>query len=594
MDFQSLGDGSYLASGDNLTHPTFVVQLSPGKGRITGIRLEALTHESLAGGRLSSGNGNIILTDFKVERTKAGGGKPQALRIGDAVADYAQRGFAVKQAIDKDASSGWAVDGHRKQENRTAIFTLAKPVDLETGDRLTVRMAHQSQHPRREIGRFRLSITNMKTPDFQPTLGLPSDVVKAVRTTPDRRSVKQNQRLAEYHGSVAPETKQLRQEQSRIRKQLQQFERDSTTYVMVMQEMDQPRKTRVLNRGVYDQPGDTVTAAVPSDVLGPLPDGAPANRLGLARWLVSGQHPLTSRVIVNRYWAMLFGAGLVSTLEDFGLQGTYPSHPDLLDWLATEFPRLGWDTKAILKLMVTSQTYRQSSDFPQRLRQRDPKNQWLARMSRLRLPAEMIRDQALFASGLLVEQIGGPSVKPYQPAGLWSELSFQSESRTTDFYVQGTGDELYRRSLYTFWKRSVPPPTMATFDAPTRDMCILGRPRTNTPLQALALMNDSTYVEASRALATRAITHSGDDTGSRVRFAFRSLLAREPDPMEIGTLTSGIEKRLNYFRQNPSAAEELITVGQSQPDRLVNPIELAALTTCTMNILNLDETINRE
>jgi hypothetical protein len=244
--------------------------------------------------------------------------------------------------------------------------------------------------------------------------------------------------------------------------------------------------------------------------------------------------------------------------------------------------------------MVTSATYRQSSDFPQRLRQRDPKNQWLARMSRLRLPAEMIRDQALFASGLLVEQIGGPSVKPYQPAGLWSELSFQSESRTTDFYIQGTGDELYRRSLYTFWKRSVPPPTMATFDAPTRDMCILGRPRTNTPLQALALMNDSTYVEASRALATRAITHSGDDTDSRVRFAFRSLLAREPDPKEIGTLTSGIEKRLNYFRRNPSAAEELITVGQSQPDRLVNPIELAALTTCVMNILNLDETINRE
>jgi hypothetical protein len=594
VNFESLGDGSYLATGDNLTNPTYVVQLKPGEGRITGIRLEALTHDSLSGGRLSSGNGNVILTDFTVEKTNPDSDNRQPLKIDRAVADYAQSGFPVTQAIDKDQASGWAVDGHRKKENRTAIFSFAKPVELKNDDMLTVRLDHGSKYPRREIGRFRLSVTSMKDPDFKSTLGLPADVVKAIRTKPERRKAKQKARLTEYHASIAEETKGIRKELKQARKDLKQFEQDSTTYVMVMKEMDQPRETHVLNRGVYNQPGQVVKAAVPAAVLGDLPPGASRNRLGLAQWLVSGEHPLTARVIVNRYWAMLFGDGLVRTPEDFGLQGAYPSHPDLLDWLATEYPRLKWNTKELLKLMVTSATYRQSSEFPPQLRESDPNNVLLARMSRLRLPAEMIRDQALFASGLLVEKIGGPSVKPYQPVGLWSELSFQSKSRTTDFYVQGSGDDLYRRSLYTFWKRSVPPPTMATFDAPSREMCTLQRPRTNTPLQALALMNDTTYVEASRALATRAMNEAGDDTRSRIVFAFRSLLGREPDEKEVATLAGGVETRTVYFRQNPSAAEKLITVGNSKPDRSLDPIELATLTTCVMNILNLDETIDRE
>lgn len=593
VDFEALGDGSYLATGDNLTNPTYVIELKPGEGRFTGIRLEALTHESLSGGRLSSGNGNVILTDFAVQRSRPRG-KPQAIKLASAVADYAQSGFPIKQAIDKNKSSGWAVDGHRKQENRTAIFSFAKPIELKANEALIVRLDHASQYPRREIGRFRLSLTSMESPDFRSTLGMPADVVKAIRTKANKRNARQKARLADYHGSVAEETKQSRRELNQAKKSLKQFEQESTTYVMVMKEMDQPRETRVLERGVYDQPRQTVTADVPAAVLGELPADAPRNRLGLAQWLISGEHPLTARVIVNRYWAMFFGAGLVPTVEDFGLQGAYPSHPDLLDWLATEYPRLKWDTKALLKLMVMSATYRQSSQFPAELREVDPNNVMLSRMARLRLPAEMIRDQALFTSGLLVERIGGPSVKPYQPAGLWSELSFQSKSRTTDFYVQGTGDDLYRRSLYTFWKRSVPPPTMATFDAPSREMCTLQRPRTNTPLQALALMNDTTYVEASRALATRAMTEAGDDTRSQVVFAFRTLLARYPEEDEIILLSKGVADRSEYFRQNPSAAEKLITAGNTKPDRTLDPIELATLTTCVMNILNLDETINRE
>ncbi|MGY8696639.1 MAG: DUF1553 domain-containing protein, partial [Verrucomicrobiia bacterium] len=324
-----------------------------------------------------------------------------------------------------------------------------------------------------------------------------------------------------------------------------------------------------------------------------LPTNAPANRLGLAQWLVSGEHPLTARVVMNRYWAMLFGSGLVETVEDFGLQGAYPSHPKLLDWLATEYPLSGWNTKAMIKLMATSATYQQSSYASPSIVERDPKNRLLSRMSRFRLPAETIRDQALFVSDLLVEKIGGPSVKPYQPEGLWSELSFASKSRSTDFYIQDTGDSLYRRSLYTFWKRSVPPPTMATFDAPSRDMCILSRQKTNTPLQALALMNDPTFVEAARVLAENLMIES-NDSKTQLRNAFQTILARTPNTFELQTLHQGFEKRLAYFKDEKHHAKSMISVGSTAANTTLDPSYLAALSTSMMNLFNLDESINHE
>ena len=381
--------------------------------------------------------------------------------------------------------------------------------------------------------------------------------------------------------------------------ELESFEEQFTTYVMVMREMETPRATHILKRGVYDQPGDVVTADVPARLLGALPADAPRNRLGLARWLVSGKHPLTARVVVNRYWEMLFGRGIVNTPEDMGLQGDYPSHPKLLDWLASEYPRIGWDTKAILRLMVTSQTYQQSSrrqptTTTNHRGNHDPNNVLIGRMSRLRLPAEMIRDQALSASGLLVHKIGGPSVKPYQPDGLWRELSFQDKKRSTDFYEPDTGDALYRRSLYTFWKRSVPPPAMATFDAPSREICVMRRSRTNTPLQALALMNDVTYIEASRALAEKSMHAHGDDPSAQIAYAFKALLARGPTIFEWQTLKRGYEKRLRQFQNEPDAARQLVSVGETQRDPSLDVERLAALTTSVSNIMNLDETINRE
>ena len=326
---------------------------------------------------------------------------------------------------------------------------------------------------------------------------------------------------------------------------------------MVMQERDTPRDTFLLLRGAYDKPADKVTPGVPA-ILPPLRQGYPNNRLGFARWLVDPANPLTARVAVNRFWQMYFGAGLVKTVEDFGSQGEWPSHPELLDWLATEFVRTGWDIKAMQKLIVTSATYRQSSKATPELLQKDPENRLLARAPRLRLPAGVIRDQALALSGLLVEQLGGPSVKPYQPAGLWKELSGQD-------YVQDKGDKLYRRSLYTFWKRSSPPPSLMNFDAAGREACVVRETRTNTPLQALDLMNDVTYLEASRKLAERVMKERRASPEERIELAFRLATARRPTSREMSVLHEALSSYLDDYRRDPEAAQEV-----SEPGRLAS------------------------
>ena len=594
VTFKKLADGSYLATGKNADSPVYTVRGVPGARRVTGIRLEALTHKSLSKGKLSRGNGNFVLSEFEIAVKRAADENSEPTAIIVASADYEQDAWPIENAFDGKSNTGWAVDGHRKPRNRTAIFRLSEPLELAADDELIITLRHESEHARHAIGRFRVSLTNRENPESGNPLDLPDDLVAILRTEADKRDAKQKVRLAEYHATTVPSAKPARNERADAQRALKQFEKANTTYVMVMKMMENPRETHLLERGSYDAPGKLVTKGVPADLLGRLPPDAPNNRLGLAKWLVSGKHPLTGRVAVNRYWAMMFGAGLVRTPGDFGYQGEFPTHPALLDWLATEYVRQDWNTKAMLRLMVTSATYRQSSVFPEHLRERDPENRLLARASRWRLPAEMIRDQALAASGLLVEYIGGASVKPYQPKGLWAELSFQSKSRTTDYYVQDTGSKLYRRSLYTFWKRSVPPPGMTTFDAPGRNACTLSRSRTNTPLQALALMNDVTYIEASRVLAEQALLSAEETWAARIEFAFRRLLARSPDPFEAEILRESFGKRLSHFQQHRHAAQKLITAGDSKANASLNEAELAALTAVVMNILNLDETIHRE
>jgi len=361
---------------------------------------------------------------------------------------------------------------------------------------------------------------------------------------------------------------------------------------MIMDERKKLRETYILARGDYRNQTDKVQPGVPA-VLPPLPKDAPRNRLALARWLVQPDHPLTARVAVNRFWQMYFGVGIVKTQEDFGVQGEPPVHPELLDWLATEFVSSRWDTKAMQRLIVTSATYRQSSKADALLMQKDPENRLLARGSRLRLPAEMIRDTALAASGLLNGEIGGPSVYPYQPPGLWEEMAF-GDGFSAQTYVQSHGKDLYRRGLYTFWKRTVPPASLATFDAPDREKCTARRALTNTPLQALVLMNDPTYVEAARALAERALLDGGPDEKSRLSYVFRLATARTPGSKEIDVLRKLLRERQAGYRIDTKAATKLVEVGESSRNPKLDVAELAAWTTVASVILNLDETITKQ
>lgn len=369
------------------------------------------------------------------------------------------------------------------------------------------------------------------------------------------------------------------------------FERTLPT-TMVMEEMPKPRQAYVLNRGAYDAPGEKVDAGVPEQLIAPWPADAPKNRLGLARWFLQPQHPLTARVVVNRFWAQLFGVGLVKTVEDFGTQGEWPSHPELLDTLARDFVDRGWDVKDFFLKVVTSSTYRQTSDASPELYARDPENRLLARGPRVRLTSEQIRDQALAVSGLLAEKLGGPSVRPYQPEGLYKGIVVDAPYPSTTWEL-GKGDELYRRSLYTFWKRTVPHPAMLTFDSPDREFCSARRSRTNTPLQALVLWNETGYLEASRKLGERMLKEGGADDASRATFAFRLATGRSPRAPEVEVLTRTFAQLRADYAARPDDAAKLIKVGASVADPKLPAVELAAAAGVANLILTLDETITK-
>ncbi len=369
------------------------------------------------------------------------------------------------------------------------------------------------------------------------------------------------------------------------------LQRESPT-IMVMEELAQPRQSHLLLRGAYDMPGEKVSPEVPEALLGAWPAGAPKNRLGLAQWLTKPDHPLTSRVVVNRFWQQFFGQGLVKTSENFGVQGESPSHPELLDWLARDFVDSGWNVKALVKRIVLSNVYRQDSSASKELVAKDPENRLLARGPRFRLPAETIRDQALQISGLLTEQLGGPSVFPYQPAGLYKGIVVAADYPGT-VYNESQGPDLYRRSLYTFWKRTVPHPTMTVFDAPDREFCIVRRSTTNTPLQALTLLNDPIFVEAARKLAERALREGGQQDADKLAYAFRLATGRAPDATEQNVLQQTLTRMRATYSQDTKAATDLLSVGAAPRPAGLAPEELAAYTAVMNLILNLDEVITK-
>jgi len=356
--------------------------------------------------------------------------------------------------------------------------------------------------------------------------------------------------------------------------------------VMVMRDGTK-RETRVLIRGVYNKPTDIVVGSNTPESLPPLPEDAPRNRLGLAEWLVNPKHPLTARVTVNRIWQQFFGTGLVKTTEDFGVQSERPSHPGLLDWLAQEFVSDNWNVKRLHRRIVLSATYRQSSAVTSALHERDPENRLLARMTRYRLPSWMIRDQALAISGLLVERMGGPPVKPYQPPGVWAESTFGKKR-----YAQDKGEALYRRSLYTFWRRIVGP-TMF-FDEAKRQTCEVRRARTNTPLHALITLNDVAYVETARAMAQRVLKEGGVDDVARVAYAFRLATARPPSAAEAAVLQQRIQQLRVTYAAKPEAAQELLKIGEHLRDESLTVTDHAAYTVLCNLLFNLDEVITRE
>ncbi|MDX1980129.1 MAG: DUF1553 domain-containing protein [Bryobacteraceae bacterium] len=409
-----------------------------------------------------------------------------------------------------------------------------------------------------------------------------AESVPAIAAMKQRSEAQQRKLAWAFYSRHSPEWNQLR----KLRLEREKLV-DSFSTVMVMDEMADTRPTHILYRGAFDAPRERVDPGVPAS-LPPLSEGLPNNRLGLAKWLTSPTHPLTARVTVNRFWQMLFGAGIVRTVEDFGSQGAAPSHPELLDWLAVEFIEGGWDVKRLLKTMVMSATYRQSARVTPHLLERDPENVLLARAPRLRLPAESLRDQALAVAGLLTTDLGGPSVKPYQPAGLWEELSNAGP------YRNDHGGKLYRRSLYTFWKRTLGPPAMLAFDSAARETCVVRESRTNTPIQALNMMNDVTYTEAARVFAERMIREGGADAGARLAYGFRLATARQPESGERDILVTTLKRYEDRYQSRPADALKYLSHGEHKPDSAIPAHQLAAYTAVASMMLNLDETINRE
>jgi len=590
-------DGSILASGPNPAQETYTLTAAIRVPLATALRLEVLPDKSFpAQGPGRSANGNLVLTEVRATLSaldsadNVPGPNAQALTWKQASADFSQDTFPISQAIDGKADTGWAIFPQVGQAHQ-AVFEFAEPLRLSEEKRLTLVLECQSQFAQHQPGRIRVSLTDSSTP--HDAHGPSANIAQIVKLAPEKRSVDQVAELRKYYREqISPEFARLRTELAALRQQRKQLE-DSVPTTMVMQEMASPRTTFMLVRGQYDKPGEKVQPDVPA-ALPPLAADAPRNRLGLAQWLVSQENPLTARVAVNRYWQMYFGTGLVKTSDDFGSQGEWPTHPELLDWLATEFLRSGWDVRHMQRLIVTSATYRQASVVRPELLARDPENRLLARSPRLRLPAEFIRDQALSVSGLLNDRIGGASVNPYQPLGLWTELSSREDSKnwSAQVFVPSQGEDLYRRSMYTFWKRTSPPPQMLTFDAPDRETCTVRRSRTNTPLQALVLLNDPTYVEAARKLAERLLAQPGD-TDARLKHAYLLVLGRNPRPAELSILDRVFCSQLAAYRAHPESAEQILHVGESPRDLRYAAPELAAWTIVSSMLLNLDETVTK-
>ncbi|WP_345684455.1 PSD1 and planctomycete cytochrome C domain-containing protein [Novipirellula caenicola] len=581
-------DFSLHVTGERPEKDVYEITFAPRMDRISGIRLDALVDPTSPGkGTGRDENGNFVLSEIEVATRPAdlADAKGTPIKLARAKADFSQSGLPVSEAIDGKSGkdNGWSVSGHTKKEPRWAEFFFDQPVKLGDTTVLSITLRFESQHTHHTLARFRLSATDIKQPE-----GDDAKVAEILLKNPSQRSDADRAALREHFRMYHWEpTNEIARKLTAARRQLSQLQSKSKPVpVMVMDTREKPRETFVLVKGIYNDVTDhKVVANVPS-MLPPLPekaDGTPPTRLDLARWIVSPENPLTARVTVNRYWQTFFGRGIVSTMDDFGLQGTQPTHPDLLDWLAVEFVESGWDVKKMHRLIVTSDTYRQSAQVTSELLEQDPENILLSRAPRYRMPSWMIRDHALAASGLLNPTRGGPPVKPYQPDGIWAEATFGKIR-----YQADTGEKLYRRSLYTFWRRIVGPTVF--FDSAKRQTCEVKMNLTNTPLHALTTLNDVTYVEAARVLAER-IINEHERKSDRMTAAFVKLTSRPPTSAELELLTKRVDAYVDEFRKTPDKAAELLAIGDKPRDTSLDPAEHAAYTTLCNTLMNLDEVL---
>ncbi len=549
---------------------------------ITGFRLTAAKDKSPGIGLAS--NGNFVLSEIVVSGSKSG-----PLLLARASATFAQDGFPAEAAIDGEDSvqaNGWAVLGGTGTDQALHL-ELAEPFDGEAEElSFVLAFAYGDNH---EIANLRLGYTTAAAPAEAPGAALPSPEIAAIlQTDPVQRKPEQIAKLDEAYRQIAPELEGLRAELATAEKARADFEAAAPKCIVSVSDTNH-RTVRILPRGNWmDESGEVVKAALPHYLPAPDFGGRVPNRLDLGRWLISRENPLTARTVMNRMWKHFFGTGLSKVLDDLGAQGEPPVNPELLDWLACEFMDSGWDWKHLVRTIVTSETYRQTSVATPELAAADPYNRECARQSPFRHDAELIRDQALAVSGLLVPKIGGPSVKPYQPEGYWENLNFPVRT-----YVADTGESQYRRGLYTWWQRSFLHPSMVAFDAPSREECAAERNRSNIPQQALVLLNDPTYVEAARAFAARILSECQGNTAKRIEWAWQAALQRDPDAEEAKLASDLVARHLADYRADPAAAGELLKVGLAPVPESVDPAELAAWTHAARVLLNLHESVTR-
>ncbi|MEO7144026.1 MAG: DUF1553 domain-containing protein, partial [Bryobacteraceae bacterium] len=603
------GNGLIVASGPNPDNETYTVRVKPGAGEWATLGLDVVPDDSLPGVNVARGADRLVITEVDAEISEKDArtsGKLAFVLAASSIKEPSVQ-LPAMAAIDGNPNTGWGIDTYGESGDLFLALRFKEPLRTRDDSVLTIRVHHDSQFRRATIGRFRIALaqSDASWPDASHDRkkndkgviagGLSKDMVKALGTAAAKRTGVQKKLLLEYLDWATPELEPQTAAAANLRASLDLL--DAAIPHVVVTEATTPRPIRILPRANWmDESGAIVEPAIP-ELFGKVnTGGARATRLDLANWIVSPDNPLTARVFVNREWRHFFGTGLSKVLEDLGSQGEWPTHPGLLDWLAAEFVHPSWDAagahdwdvKHIIRTIVLSQTYRQSSQSTPALDDRDPGNRLLARQSRFRVDAEVVHDIALEVSGLLVEKFGGPSVRPYQPAGYLAALNFPKRE-----YSASRGDDLYRRGIYTQWQRTFLHPSLQAFDAPSREECTVNRVNSNTPLQALVLLNDPIYVETARVFAESVLEKGGHAGPEQIDWAFQHALNRKPTAEERRILLTLHRQSLERFRAAPSQAGEFIRVGQSPAPKTLPPAELAAMTAVTRAILNLHETITR-